>query len=219
MTPAGEKDAARSVAIEKVAYGKSPIGHIIYPGPAASDADAAREEAMLRSLRANPESCLWIQAVDEDRVAQGEHGMVSFAMGYLWESTPQRPPKRVWGAGSNPEACELFFGSMDDKWFERMGNKPHFFKLISAPPDLKLLHTDPAYQRRGAGSMLLQHFADEADKHGLESYLESSDEGRPLYEKFGYETVDVLVTDFSKWGGPANFENCLMLRKPKPASQ
>lgn len=63
--------------------------------------------------------------------------------------------------------------------------------------------------------MLLQHFADEADKRGLESYLEATDEGRPLYEKFGYETVDKLVTDFGKWGGPDNVETCLMLRKPK----
>ncbi|OAQ95755.1 hypothetical protein LLEC1_07330 [Akanthomyces lecanii] len=201
VMPAGEQDAARSVAIEKVAYGRNPISHIIHPAPAAAaaasdaadaDADAAREEALRKNLRADPESCLWIQAVDEDRTAQGQHGM------------------RVWGPGSNAEACELFFGGMTSKWFERMGNKPHFY--------LKLLHTDPAHQRRGAASMLLQHFADVADKHGLESYLESTDEGRPLYEKFGYETVEVMVTDFSKWGGPDRFETCLMLRKPKTGS-
>ncbi|KAJ3474130.1 hypothetical protein NLG97_g9976 [Lecanicillium saksenae] len=211
VMPAGEKDVARSVVIENAAYGRNPISHIIFPGPFENNADAAREEAMVKNLRADPESCLWIQAVDEDRIAQGEHGMVCFSMGYLWESTPVPPPKRAWGPGSNPEACELFFGTMTDKWFNRLGSKPHFY--------LKLLHTDPAHQRRGAGSMLLQHFADEADKRGLESYLEASDEGRPLYEKFGYETVEVMVTDFSKWGGMDKYETCLMLRKPKTASQ
>lgn len=139
VMPAGEQDAARSVAIEKVAYGRNPISHIIHPAPAASaaaaaasdgaDADAAREQSLLKNLRADPESCLWIQAVDEDRVAQGQHGMVCFSMGYLWLSAPQPPPERVWGPGSNPEACELFFGGMTRKWFERMGNKPHFCKF------------------------------------------------------------------------------------------
>ncbi|KAM3534237.1 hypothetical protein MY4038_002477 [Beauveria bassiana] len=211
VMPAGEQDAARSVAIEKLAYSRDPISRIIFPGPAGNDSDAARENIMLQSLRADPESCLWIKVVDEDRLAQGLHGMVCFGMAYLWKSTPPPPTKKVWGPGSNPEACEQFFGGMTREWNERMGNKPHLY--------LKLLHTDPAYQRRGAASMLLQYFADEADKHGLESYLEASDEGRPLYEKFGYETVQVLVTDFSKWGGPDKVENCLMLRKPRPSSQ
>lgn len=233
VMPAGEQDVARSVVIENAAYGRNPISHIIFPGPAADDSSAAREEDMIKNLRADPDACRWIQAVDEDRITQGEHGMVCFSMGYLWESTPQAPPKRVWGPGSNPEACEAFFGTMTSKWWDRMGSKPHFCKFLSEPGllvlsctrmlicclvDLKLLHTDPAYQRRGAGSMLLQHFADEADKRGLESYLESTDEGRPLYEKFGYETVEVMVTDFSKWDGPAKFETCLMLRKPKTTS-
>ncbi|EGX94648.1 acetyltransferase, GNAT family [Cordyceps militaris CM01] len=211
VMPAGEQDAARSVAIERVAYGRDAISDIIFPGPAGDDSDAARQEQLLKNLRADPTSCLWMQAVDEDRIAQGEHGMVCFGMGFLWPSAPPPPTKRVWGPGSNPEACEQFFGGMTRKWAERMGNKPHFY--------LKLLHTDPAYQRRGAASMLLRHFADLADEHGLESYLEASEEGRPLYEKFGYETVEVLVTDFSKWGGPERFENCLMLRKPNAGSE
>ncbi|OAA69076.1 acetyltransferase, GNAT family [Cordyceps fumosorosea ARSEF 2679] len=210
---AGEQDAARSVVIEKVAYGRGSISDIIFPGPASEDADGAREAQMLKSLREDPASCLWLQVVDEDRVGTGQHGMVCFSMGYLWLSTPPPPTtttRRVWGPGSNPEACERFFGGMTSKWAERMGNKPHFY--------LKLLHTDPTYQRRGAASMLLKRWAERADEHGLESYLEATEEGRPLYEKFGYETVDVLVTDFSKWGGPDKFETCLMLRKPKTGS-
>jgi predicted acetyltransferase len=83
--------------------------------------------------------------------------------------------------------------------------------------DLKLLHTDPQHQRRGAASMLLKWGTDEADRLGIPSYLESSEEGRPLYEKFGYETVDVVTVDFSKWGGPTDASSCLMLRPAKGA--
>lgn len=126
VIPAGEADIARSVAIEKVAYGPNVTSPILFPGPFEGNSDADREGHMLKMLHADPISCRWIQAVDENLIAQGQHGMVSFSMGYLWTSTVNPPPKRTWGPGTNPEACELLFGTMTKKWFERMGGKPHF---------------------------------------------------------------------------------------------
>lgn len=82
--------------------------------------------------------------------------------------------------------------------------------------DLKLLHTHPDHKGRGAGSMLLKWGAEEADRLGLESYLEASPEGKSLYEKRGFEVLDTFVADFSKWGGPKEHGSALMLR---PASK
>lgn len=79
--------------------------------------------------------------------------------------------------------------------------------------DLKLLHTDPSHQRRGAGSMLLEWGIAESKRLGLPAYLEASEEGFPLYEKHGWRVVDTLVVDFSKWGGPSRNETMLMLRE------
>lgn len=62
--------------------------------------------------------------------------------------------------------------------------------------------------------MLLKWGAAEADRLGLPSYLEASEEGRPLYEKHGFRSVGKLVTDFSKWNGPADAEVVLMVRPP-----
>lgn len=76
------------------------------------------------------------------------------------------------------------------------------------------MHTDPSQQRRGAGSMLLKWGIAESDRLGIPAYLEASDEGRPLYEKHGWRSVDTLVVDFSKWGGPSKCETQLMLREP-----
>lgn len=126
VTPAGEADIARCVAIEQLAYADNPYSPYLFPGPFEGGSDSSREEAMIANRRADPEACLWIQAVDEDRVAQGLPGMVSFSQGYMWESTPKPQPARVWGHGSNLEACDLFFGGMTRKWEERMSKKSHF---------------------------------------------------------------------------------------------
>lgn len=60
--------------------------------------------------------------------------------------------------------------------------------------------------------MLLQWGAAEADRLGLESYLEASPEGKPLYEKSGYSVIDTLTMDFSQWGGPDGHSTALMVR-------
>lgn len=60
--------------------------------------------------------------------------------------------------------------------------------------------------------MLLKWGAEEADRLGLESYLEASPEGKPLYEKSGFTTVDTFTVDMSKWGGPASHSTALMVR-------
>ena len=39
--------------------------------------------------------------------------------------------------------------------------------------------------------MLLKWGAEEADRLGLDSYLESSPEGKSLYEKYGFQVGDV----------------------------
>jgi hypothetical protein len=60
--------------------------------------------------------------------------------------------------------------------------------------------------------MLLKWGAEEADRLGLDTYLEASPEGKPLYEKAGYKSVDTLTVDLSPWGGPASHSTELMVR-------
>ncbi|KAK7426603.1 hypothetical protein QQZ08_006933 [Neonectria magnoliae] len=81
-------------------------------------------------------------------------------------------------------------------------------------PDLKLLHTEPKHQKRGAASLLLERGLGEADRLGFPAFLESSEQARPLYEKWGFNEVDRLTVDFPPWGGPARIEVPLMLRLP-----
>ncbi|KAJ7286874.1 acyl-CoA N-acyltransferase [Mycena rebaudengoi] len=54
---------------------------------------------------------------------------------------------------------------------------------------LSLMVVDPEYQSQGIGRALLQWGLDQADSHSpaLEVYLESSEDGRRLYEKGGFK--------------------------------
>ncbi|THW17292.1 hypothetical protein D6D24_03989 [Aureobasidium pullulans] len=56
---------------------------------------------------------------------------------------------------------------------------------------LHICFTDPDYQRRGIGSMMLQWGSDLADQLFLPSWVEASPAGNFLYRKFGYKDIEV----------------------------
>lgn len=51
---------------------------------------------------------------------------------------------------------------------------------------MSALATRPEYQRQGAGFALIKWGCDLADKDGVCLYVDSSTEGAPLYQKFGF---------------------------------
>ncbi|KAL7806706.1 acyl-CoA N-acyltransferase [Trichoderma aethiopicum] len=202
--PATEEDLPRSFAIERRAYAHNKTTPVFFPGDGLSLDDRV---AQMAARKRDDPACQWIKVVDADLEARGEESMVAFSQWFVYAGDV-RPslPKRSWGAGTNPEACQAFFGEMDRRWWERFGDKSHIY--------LKLLHTDPDHQRRGAGSLCLQWGTSEADRLGLVSYLEASEEGRPLYEKFGFKVVGRIVVDLSKWGGTEPATAYQMVREP-----
>ena len=68
---------------------------------------------------------------------------------------------------------------------------------------LRILAIDPAYQRRGVGSLLLDQGMEIADRCGIQSYLEATKVGRPLYAKYGYEDRENMDFDVVKYAPTA----------------
>lgn len=79
-----------------------------------------------------------------------------------------------------------------------------------------MLHTDPAFQGRGAGSALIDWGKKKADELDLPIYLESSTKGHGFYKKHGFKDVEVMEIDFSTWGGPMH-KQPLMIREVSTA--
>ena len=79
---------------------------------------------------------------------------------------------------------------------------------------LGILDTHPDHQRRGAGARLVQWGTDVADEAHIPCYLSASPNGYPLYKKKGFEDVDLMEIDLSKWGHGI-YRQVFMLRPAK----
>jgi GNAT superfamily N-acetyltransferase len=94
---------------------------------------------------------------------------------------------------SHPEVWNAFYSLLHGNKREIMGLRPYW--------SLDTLVTHKDHHRRGAGSLLGRWGLDKADEAGLETYLEASSMGRPLYERWGFEPVKEISLDLRRWGG------------------
>jgi GNAT superfamily N-acetyltransferase len=98
----------------------------------------------------------------------------------------------------SPSANGALLDAMDaamtvsKKW---LGLEPYLY--------LRILAIDPAYQRRGVGSLLLDGGMEIADRCGIQSYLEATKVGRPLYARYGYEDREYMDFDVVKYAPTA----------------
>ncbi|CEJ92815.1 hypothetical protein VHEMI08445 [[Torrubiella] hemipterigena] len=202
LLDATEADATRFADIEHAAITPDAVNKTLFPGPFPKEG-LSRAEVLTQYLRCDP-ACKWVKVVDTELEAKGEQATIAFSVWYFWESGGGTLPYPTWGTGTNPEACELYFGGLQKKWQETFGGRPHAY--------LKFMHTTPSHRGRGAGSMMLAWGLSQADEKSLETYLQSSHEGRRLYEKLGFEQVETYVVDLSNWGGPPEDEVPIMIR-------
>lgn len=75
-----------------------------------------------------------------------------------------------------------------------------------------MLATDPAHHRRGAGGMIMKWGAAEADRLGIPAYLEATEAGEPLYQKYGFAKDGTFTIPLHKFGGEGEGHLSLMER-------
>ncbi|KAK0104634.1 hypothetical protein ONS95_004915 [Cadophora gregata] len=116
----------------------------------------------------------------------------------------------MWPLGANLEACEAFFGGLNEKKGLYVNDTDMYVA--------HLLATDPSYQRKGLASRLLNHVLAIADQEKRKCYIEATRAGYPVYFKLGFREVDVLEVDMIPCGGDFAAYNTLMIREPQPVS-
>jgi GNAT superfamily N-acetyltransferase len=108
--------------------------------------------------------------------------------------------------GVNHLAWNDYYGHVQQSR-QKLGTRPCLTVHIFA--------THPAHRRKGHGAMLLQHILTQADEYRLEVYLEASEEGKLLYEKFGFQLISEKDFHLEKYGGFGTDRNTIMIRPAK----
>ncbi|KAI9685477.1 MAG: hypothetical protein M1820_010789, partial [Bogoriella megaspora] len=72
---------------------------------------------------------------------------------------------------------------------------------------LNSFFTDPQFQRRGVGTMLLRWGTDLADCDGVPCYLSSTPAGYAVYHANGFRVRESLDVDLREWGPQGNDTN------------
>jgi GNAT superfamily N-acetyltransferase len=177
-------DFASIVAIDKKAFGYLPMSSLMFPST-VSDAEKIREHQQCWSL--DPTTRFQKACLPDGTI-------IGFARwNFFLKSTAEDMMDFELPAGSNKELCEFFFGGMAKFRKERTQGKEHFLMTILA--------VDPLYQRMGVGARLLEWGLQEADREGVESWINASPYGIGLYKKFGWEECGTLDVELEKiWG-------------------
>ena len=69
----------------------------------------------------------------------------------------------------------------------------HFLTLIAV---LNILFTHPDYRNQGAAGLVVEWGTLEADKRGLEAYVEGTYLGRKVYERYGFGVMHMAEMAF-----------------------
>jgi ribosomal protein S18 acetylase RimI-like enzyme len=159
--------------------------------PISSLADEEREKEKEKDRMENDN--------EETSPLQGEEGSgnASLVIGSLSK----------WPVGANEEACESYFGTLDQMRESYVRWEEDYV--------LYFLATDPVYQGRGLGTMLLNQGIELAEAESKRIYLEATEMGHPLYEKLGWRDIDLVSIDFTKWAEERLGINYVMRREPR----
>ncbi|KUM59858.1 hypothetical protein ACN42_g7275 [Penicillium freii] len=89
-------------------------------------------------------------------------------------------------------------------------------RITAAGPFLTLdyLTTHPSFWRRGIGSMLVQSGLQIADQQGIKTYVMSEPAALKLYLNLGFQLVDTVSVDYSRYGGTEPVVEYFLVREP-----
>lgn len=80
---------------------------------------------------------------------------------------------------------------------------------------LSLLCVRQDFQRKRAGTLLVEWGLERAASLALPTYLEASPAGFHLYRKLGFYQIDVVVVRAGEWDGDFDRHYVAMLTRPK----
>ncbi|KAF1983835.1 acyl-CoA N-acyltransferase [Aulographum hederae CBS 113979] len=208
VSPISPSDLEATVGVWMAAFEEGIGAALMNPSDPA--VDFPRHVSHLqKDLKEDKENILRIfKCVD---TATGEIAGIAEWHFYLREQTDEELDKHLErpkpGDDSYRECDEVIYDWLKGERRKDMGNRAYIY--------LYILAIRPQYQRKGVGSALLEHGLQQVDEFGLESYLEASMQGKPLYERFGFRVVNEREFDMTVFGKEGTDRNATMLRPAK----
>lgn len=149
----------------------------------------------------------------EDANADASPGAEQVIAWCKWNAPSSKPIGTAlprWPDGADVDVANYFFSNLFTRRKRIMGERRHWY--------LELIATRPEWQGRGAAGKLIRWGLERADAAALETYIEASPDGRPIYEHLGFREVEQLVVDLDgkeTETGEKEFVEVLMLRPAK----
>ncbi|KAH8903016.1 hypothetical protein BR93DRAFT_940938 [Coniochaeta sp. PMI_546] len=208
VRPVEHADVAQCVALRVASLGSLVIGRPPpYPGY------VQESEASVRNDLDNRPFVHHLKVVDPENETE--------VMAYgKWEVYPDGRPdleklrkpmdqadKEVDHYGLLREAAHDYFCTRNGE----MGKRPHIL--------LALLVTGSQYRRQGAGSLIVKWGIELSESTGLPCYLQASEQGRRLYSHYGFQELDSVEFDLSKYGLTGVERMTEMLRIPESGKE
>ncbi|KAL4797286.1 hypothetical protein BDV19DRAFT_51702 [Aspergillus venezuelensis] len=148
-------------------------------------------ENIAEEYRTNQPQLTWVKVID----TQNDDLIVAAAKWFFYEEDPHAGAHGHEGNGDGegivadwfPEGVSRDFATQAVRLFEGpregLAKGPHAF--------LNIAFTLPPYRRQGLAILFMDWGLKIADERGLEAWLDASEFGAPLYEKYGFRKIGV----------------------------
>ncbi|KAL4723370.1 hypothetical protein ACLX1H_009866 [Fusarium chlamydosporum] len=174
IRPATQDDVPRMVEVFFSAFSSSTLNERCFP--ASSPEVQVWQETLIQKNIDDKNGNYMIVAEQDSRI-----------LGWArWVRREQPPPAKnlacdTFPASGDQETARHFFQLNSDATIKYVAGEKHWF--------LSTIAVAKEGQRRGVGSALMKFGVERADEEGWMSYLNSSHEGKGLYEKFGFKVT------------------------------
>ncbi|KAF7549647.1 hypothetical protein G7Z17_g6255 [Cylindrodendrum hubeiense] len=179
MRKATPADIPALCAVYFSAFSDTIVGRQVFP----SSSEAARVfwiKSLTKALpNPNFEFLVMTTRSEDDSAEQ----VVGYAK-WVRPGTPinMPPPADAWPQDADPALAVEFFGKLTAKHKQIMEGRPHWY--------LDLIGVRKEWMGKGAASPLMRWGLERADEDGLPIFLESTPNGRGMYEKYGFRVLD-----------------------------
>ena len=199
-----KEDFPAVVMVEKAAFGEWQTMNLMFPpNPSTPENFATTVRNHEKAWSTSPNAKYLKAARPDGKII----GMAKWHL-FLDPASTENPWDVELPPTANIALYNRFFGDLNAVRVKWLGGKRHILMAILA--------VDPEYQRMGVGHELLRWGLDLADEEQVETWIDASAAGHPLYKQFGWEDVGKVDIDLGPWGGEPKVSSVInMIRPPK----